>query len=633
MVLTFAILGITIIFFVIGRLRSDLVALLSLLALFLTGTVTVDEALGGFSDSTVIMIAALFVVGEGLSRTGVTAWLGERMLALAGNSMVRLLVVMMVGTALLSAFISNTGTVATLMPAVTSAAWRIGSVPSKFLMPLAFSANTGGLLTLTGTPPNIIINDTLTGAGFEGFGYFEFALIGLPLLVAAILYMLIAGQRLLPARKSRERPADLAETMTELAQDYTLEGNLYWLRVRYGSRLVGRSLAESGLGRDYQVSVLRIERPEGSKNTSVTRVGQSTGVVRQHIERLHPEQNDPVPSADTIIQTKDVLLVSGSTNNIDKIMVRYNLGVQRADGEDSLWSDMLLSHEIGVAEVLLTPRSAYIGRRINDGNFANKYNVRVLKIRRQDKQLERIDVPLKFGDALLVRGRWPDIELIRNEARNFVIVGSPEEMSRQVVELSTQAVIATLSLIGMVILMVSGLVPTVIAASMAAIVMVLGGCLTMGQAYRSISWGSVVLIAAMIPMSTALQSTGGAEFLANGLVNSLGSIGPLALMGGIFVLTTAFSQVINNSATTILVAPIVLQAATDLGVSPYPLLMIVAVSASTAFLTPIGTTTNLMVTTPGEYNFNDFVRVGLPLALIFLVISLILVPLIWPFYI
>jgi len=631
MVLTFAILGITIIFFVIGRLRSELVALLSLLALFLTGTVTLDEALGGFSDSTVIMIAALFVVGEGLSRTGVTAWLGERMLALAGSSMVRLLVVLMVGTALLSAFVSNTGTVATLMPAVTSAAWRIGSVPSKFLMPLAFSANTGGLLTLTGTPPNIIINDTLTGAGFEGFGYFEFALIGLPLLVAAILYMLIAGQRLLPARKSRTRPADLAETMTELAQDYTLEGNLYWLRVRYGSRLVGRSLAESGLGRDFQVSVLRIERSEGGKITSVARVGQSTGVVRQHIERLQPEQSDPVPSADTIIQTQDVLLVSGSTVNIDKIMVRYNLGVQRADGEDSSMSDMLLSHEIGVAEVLLTPRSAYIGRRISDGNFANKYNVRVLKIRRQDKQLERIDVPLEFGDALLVRGRWPDIELIRNEARNFVIVGSPEEMSRQVVELSTQAVIATLSLVGMVILMVSGLVPTVIAASMAAIVMVLGGCLSMGQAYRSVSWGSVVLIAAMIPMSTALQSSGGAEFLANGLVNSLGSLGPLALMGGIFVLTTAFSQVINNSATTILVAPIVLQSAIDLGVSPYPLLMIVAVSASTAFLTPIGTTTNLMVTTPGEYNFNDFVRVGLPLAVIFLVISLILVPLIWPF--
>jgi di/tricarboxylate transporter len=631
MYLTLVILGITIIFFIVGRLRSDLVALLSLLALFLTGTVTLDEALSGFSDTTVIMIAALFVVGEGLSRTGVTAWLGGRMLALAGRRTVRLLIVLMVGTALLSAFISNTGTVATLMPAVTSAAWRIGSVPSKFLMPLAFSANSGGLLTLTGTPPNIIINDTLIGAGYEGFGYFEFALIGLPLLVAAIPYMLFFGQRLLPEHKSGERPADLVETISELAQEYTLEGNLFWLRVRYGSQLVGRSLAESGLGRDYGVSVLRIERLESGINGSATGVRQPTSIVRQQIGRLQPEQNDPVPSADTIIQAKDVMLVSGSTNDIDHIMVRYNLGIQRADSEYPLLSEMLLSHEIGVAEVLLTPRSAYIGRRINDGNFAQKYNVRVLKIRRQDKQLERIDEPLKFGDALLVRGRWQDIELISNEARNFVIVGSPEEMSRQVVELNNQAVIATLSLVGMVILMVSGLVPTVIAASMAAMVMVLGGCLSMGQAYRAISWGSVVLIAALIPMSTALKTTGGAEFLANGLVNSLGNVGPLALMGGIFLLTTAFSQVISNSAATILVAPIVLQAATDLSVSPYPLLMIVAVSASAAFLTPIGSTTNLMVATPGEYNFNDFVRVGLPLVLIFLVISLILVPLIWPF--
>ncbi len=631
MYLTFIILAITIIFFIVGRIRSDLVALLSLLALFLTGTVTLDEALSGFSDTTVIMIAALFVVGEGLSRTGVTAWLGGRMLVLAGRSTIRLLVVLMVGTALLSAFISNTGTVATLMPAVTSAAWRIGSVPSKFLMPLAFSANSGGLLTLTGTPPNIIINDTLIGAGYDGFGYFEFALIGLPLLVAAIPYMLFFGQRLLPERKTVERPADLVETMSELAQEYTLEGNLYWLRVRYGSQLVGLTLAESGLGRDYNVSVLRIERLESDKNVSATGVGQPTSIVRQQIGRLQPEQNDPVPSADTIIQTRDVMLVSGSSKDIDQIMVRYNLGIQRADSENPLLSEILLSHEIGVAEVLLTPRSAYIGRKISDGNFAQKYNVRVLKIRRQDKQLEGMDEPLKFGDALLVRGRWQDIELIRNEARNFVIVGSPEEMSRQVVELNNQAVIATLSLVGMVILMVSGLVPTVIAASMAAMVMVVGGCLSMGQAYRAINWGSVVLIAALIPMSTALQTTGGAEFLSNGLVNSLGSVGPLALMGGIFLLTTAFSQVISNSAATVLVAPIVLQAATDLSVSPYPLLMIVAVSASAAFLTPIGSTTNLMVTTPGEYRFNDFVRVGLPLVLIFLVISLILVPLIWPF--
>ncbi len=631
MILTFFILAITIIFFIFGRLRADVVALLSLLTLFLAGIITLDQALSGFGDSTVIMIAALFVIGDGLSRTGVTAWLGERMLRLAGNNKVRLLVVMMAATAILSAFISNTGTVATLMPAVISAAWRIGSVPSKFLMPLAFAANTGGLLTLTGTPPNIIVNESLMTAGLDGFGYFEFALIGLPLLVAAILYMVLVGRKLLPARKVDERPAGLTESVGELARDYTIESSLYRLRVRYGSRLVGLTLEEAALGRDYNVSVIRIEHPIRVNGQQADQtILKSRGVI-ESLEKLQTDHVEPVPGPGTKISANDVLLVKGSQDAIDRVMVWFNVGVQKASGADQDLAEMLLSHEVGIAEVLLTPRSAYIGRTVSQGHFAEKFNVQVLNIRRQDKQVEFSQSRLRFGDALLVRGRWKDIELLGNERRNFVVVGSPESMARQVVELNRQAVIASLALISMIILMVTGFVPTVIAALIAAIVMVLGGCLSMEQAYRSVSWSSVILIAAMIPMSIALQVTGGAEFLANALVNSLGSFGPLALMSGVFLLTTALSQVINNSATTVLVSPIVLQAANDLGVSPYPMMMIVAISASTAFLTPIGTTTNLMVSAPGSYSFDDFIKLGLPLVVIFLLVSLALVPMIWPF--
>jgi len=630
MILTFVILAITIIFFIFGRLRADVVALLSLLTLFLAGIITLDQALSGFGDSTVIMIAALFVIGDGLSRTGVTAWLGERMLRLAGNNKVRLLVVMMAATAILSAFISNTGTVATLMPAVISAAWRIGSVPSKFLMPLAFAANTGGLLTLTGTPPNIIVNQSLLSAGLDGFGYFEFALIGLPLLVAAILYMVLVGRKLLPARKVEERPAGLTESIGELARDYTIESSLYWLRVRYGSRLVGLTLEEAALGRDYNVSVIRIEHPIRVNGRQADQtILKSRGVI-ESLEKLQTDHVDPVPGPGTKISANDVLLVKGSQDAIDRVMVWFNVGVQKASGADQDLAEMLLSHEVGIAEVLLTPRSAYIGRTVSQGHFAEKFNVQVLNIRRQHKQVEFSQSRLRFGDALLVRGRWKDIELLGNERRNFVVVGSPESMARQVVELNRQAVIASLALISMIILMVTGFVPTVIAALIAAIVMVLGGCLSMEQAYRSVSWSSVILIAAMIPMSIALQVTGGAEFLADALVDSLGSFGPLALMSGVFLLTTALSQVINNSATTVLVSPIVLQAANDLGVSPYPMMMIVAISASTAFLTPIGTTTNLMVSAPGSYSFNDFIKLGLPLVVIFLLLSLALVPMIWP---
>jgi di/tricarboxylate transporter len=628
MILTFVILAITIIFFIFGRLRADVVALLSLLTLFLAGIITLEQALSGFGDSTVIMITALFIVGDGLSRTGVTAWLGERMLRLTGNNILRLLVVMMAGTALLSAFISNTGTVATLMPAVISAAWRIGSAPSKFLMPLAFAANTGGLLTLTGTPPNIIVNDTLMAVGLDGFGYFEFALIGLPLLIAAILYMVLVGRKLLPTRRLEERPAALTESVGELARDYTIESSLYWLRVRYGSRLVGLTLEEAALRRDYNVSVLRIEHPIRENGQQVDPTILKPRGVRESLEKL---QINNVPGPETKIQANDVLLVSGSPEAIDRVMLRFNVGVQKASGADQDLAEMLLSHEVGIAEVLLTPRSAYIGRTVSEGHFADKFNVQILNLRRQDRRVELSKSRLRFGDALLVRGRWQDIELLGQERRNFVVVGSPESMARQVVELNRQAVIASLALVFMIILMVTGVVPTVMAALIAAILMILGGCLSMEQAYRSVRWESVVLIAAMIPMSIALQVTGGAEFLADGLVNSLGSFGPLALMAGIFMLTTALSQVINNSATTVLVAPIVLQSASELGVSPYPMMMIVAVSASTAFLTPIGTTTNLMVSAPGAYSFEDFVKIGLPLIVIFLLVSLIFVPLIWPF--
>ncbi|HET6445336.1 MAG TPA: SLC13 family permease, partial [candidate division Zixibacteria bacterium] len=566
MVLTFIILLITIVLFIIGRWPADLVALCSVLALFLAGILDLEQALSGFSSSTVIMIASLFIVGEGLSRTGVTAWLGQKMLSVAGSSKLRLLVVIMAGTALLSAFISNTGTVATLMPAVTSASWSVGSIPSKFLMPMAFAANSGGLLTLTGTPPNIIVNDVLAASGEEPFGYFEYALIGLPLLLAAIVYMVSIGRRLLPSRRTEERPPELFESMGELAEDYVLPGNIYQLRVRNGSELIGQTLEQAGLGRDYGVSVLSLNRHD-ARIGDVSGLGRSRQLVREGIERLQTDLQDEVPGPDTVVRVDDILLVKGASEAIQAVMIRFNVAVQPADtGQDQLTTD-LISHEIGLAEVVIAPRSAYRRRTVAQGHFAEKYRVQVLSLRRVDQTLDLKNARLSVGDALLVRGTWEDIELLKNERRNFVVVGSPEEMVRQVVELSPQAAIAVLALVGMIILMVSGLVPVVIAALLAAVVMVLGRCLSMPQAYRTISWNSVVLIAAMIPMSIALQETGGAEFVANGMINTLGSIGPVALMAGIFLATTALSQVVSNSATTVLMAPIVLQVGLDMGLA------------------------------------------------------------------
>lgn len=630
MTLTFIILILTIVLFVSGRLRSDLVALMSVLALFLTGIISTGEALSGFADATVIMIAALFVVGEGLSRSGVTAWLRNLILDLAGDSEIRLLIVMMIGTALLSAFISNTGTVATLLPAIVAAAWRIGSMPSKYLIPLAFAANTGGLLTLTGTPPNIIVANALAETGSGTFSYFEYALIGLPLLVTTIGFMTLFGRRLLPERAVDDRPEELETAMGDMSDSFDLEGKLYRLRVRFVSSLVKKSLAESGLRRDYHVSVLRLLPPpiEGKHLSPLELQRQK---MKRKVGEWQPGQVGDIPGAETIIQANDILLVKGLAEQVEKAALNFGLEMQPVQSSDAELAGVLMSQETGVAEVIITPRSAYIGRTLTEGNFAEKFGVQVISIRRGDRPVSLKLTRLAFGDALLVRGTWAAIERLQVERRNFVVVGRPEALVRQVVQLTPQSILAVVALVGMVGLMVSGLVPTVIAALAAAVVMVLGGCLSMENAYRAISWQSVVLIACMIPLSIALQETGGVEFIADVLVNSLGLWGPLALLAGVFALTTSFSQVINNTATAVLMAPIVIQAAASLGISPAPLLMTVAVSASTAFLTPIGTTTNLMVMNSGGYQFIDYMRVGLPLLLLFLVVSIFLIPIIWPF--
>ncbi|GMQ79200.1 MAG: SLC13 family permease [Anaerolineae bacterium] len=630
MIITFTILSVTIFFFLLGRPRSDVVATLSLLALALTGVLSVEEALSGFSDATVIMIATLFVVAEGLSRTGVTAWLSQQLLRYAGRSEFRLLVVLMAGTAFLSAFVSNTGTTATLLPAVVTAAWHIGSLPSKFLIPLAFAANSGGLLTLTGTPPNFVVSNVLIDAGLEPFGYFEYALIGLPLLIIAIVYMALLGRRLLPSHKVSERPEELSESMTALTDDYILQGKLYSLRVRSNSDLVGQTLARAGLGRDYDVSVLRVARSSQTTDIASDEDGRRLGRVRESLSKLQPEGELALPKPDTLIQVNDLLLVKGERQDINRLVLRYNLGIQPVKAEVDDLTDILLSHEVGLAEVLIAPRSVYIGRTVSESHLSAKFGIQVLRVRRRDTPDDPKDIRLAFGDALLVRGTWGDIDLLRNERRNFVVVGSPEAMAKQVVRLSSRSLVAVLALLLMIALMVSGVVHVVIATIIAALVMVLGRCLSVEQAYRSINWGSVILVAGMIPMSLALQKTGGADFVAAGLVNTLGAVGPMMLMAGIFLLTSSFSQVMSNTATAVLMMPIVMQASSDLGLSPYPLLMTVAISASTAFLTPIGTATNLMVAAPGGYSFKDYIKVGGPLILLFLLASLALVPLIWP---
>ena len=629
MILTFAILGLTIALFIFSRLRADLVALLSLLALFATGILTSKQALSGFADSTVIMVAALFVVGEGLSRTGITAWLGQFFMRQAGDSDLRLMVVVMLGTAVLSAFLSNTGTVAMLLPAVVAASWRIGGLPSRFLLPMAIAANLGGLMTLIGSPPNIVVSDTLVAAGFASFGFFEFAIIGIPLTLAAAAFVLLFGRKLLPSHRTSDRPVDLDQSMGRLSESYRLTGKLFRVRVRNASSLVGKTLADAALGRDFGVTVLDVFQEADPDEQPASRRDRRRHGLQERLDWLQADEGR-LPSADTVIRAQDMLLVKGDPNAVTDLTERFNVGVQPVDPSHERLSDLLLSQEVGVAEVILTPRSRYSGQTVAESQIGDTYQVQVITVRRGDSLLPRKSTQLQFGDSLLVRGKWENIERIGKETDNFVVVGEPQAMARQVIDLTPRSLIAVLTLLGMVALMLFNVMPTVMAVLLAAAVMVITGCVTPDGAYRAINWQTVILIAAMLPMSIALEITGGAELIANGLISTLGTVGPLAMLAGAFLLTTGFSQVMSNTATTVLVAPIVLQAALGLGIAPQPMLMMVAVGAGAAFLTPIASPTNTLVLAPGGYSWGDYARIGLPLLLLVLFISLLIVPIAWP---
>lgn len=606
------ILIITIALFVWGKFTPDIVALMSMLSLFLTGILDLDETLSGFSNPTVIMIAALFIIGEGLSQTGWTALAGQKFVKWAGKSVPKLLVLVSLGSGVLSGFVSNTGTVATLLPVSVSAAWSIGTVPSKILMPVAFGSNTGGLLTLTGTPPNIIASNALAENGFEAFSFFEFALIGLPLLIISILYFRYVGFRLLPKNTTDNQPINIDSEMHQWIENYSVGDNLYRLRIRSMSPLINTTIGQWDFENNNNLSIVRLRR----------RFPNPLKGIKRFVE---------FPTADTELRYHDIITVKGSTEDIDKLILKFHLGIIPFKNDNDELKEEFINQEVGMAEMIVTPKSLFLGHNIPMGLYLEQAGIQLLAASRNNKPLKDKNVAVKAGDAFIIRGTWERIEALKNVYKNLVISGSPESMAKNVDKLTYKSYISLAMLLLMIALLVFKIVPGAIAAMICAGVILITGCVPMAKAYKGISWISVIMIAAMIPMGIALQKTGVAELAANSLVTNLGSIHPIVLLGGIFLLTTGFSQAINNSATAVLMAPIAIIAAQSLGISPEPFMIVVAISASTAFLTPVGTTTNAMVMSAGDYKFMDYLKVGAPLLLIFFIISLVLVPLIWPF--
>ena len=477
---------------------------------------------------------------------------------------------------------------------------------------MAFGSNTGGLLTLTGTPPNIIVNNTLIDSGYDGFSFFEFSLIGIPLLIIAILYFKFIGFKLLPNRKTNNKPVDINTTLHKWIEAYKIENDYYRLRIRSVSPLLDTKISEWNFENDYQVNIIRLKRrhPNLLKGTY------------QFIE---------FPSPETEMRYHDIITVKGDTEAINKLMIKFRLGLLPVEPVKDELRNNLINQEVGMSEVLVTQNSSLVGKDIKLNQYFNRYGIQLLATSRHRKPFIEETMRVEAGDGFIIRGQWQDIEQLKNQHENIVICGSPEGMAKTIDNITPKSYIALSALILMIVLLVIDMVPGAIAALISAGVVLLTGCVPINKAYKGISWMSVVMIAAMIPMGIALQKTGTAQFIANGIISFLGDASPIYLIVGVFLLTTTFSQFINNSATAVLMAPIVVLAANALQIRPEPLMITVAISASTAFLTPIGTTTNAMVLVAGGYKFSDYFKVGFPLLLLFLATTALLVPLIWPF--
>jgi len=611
LIITFTILGITILLFISNRFRVDLVAIMALVALVITGILTPDEALAGFSNSVVIMIAGLFVIGAGILRTGLAQMAGNLLLKWSGDSEKKLFFFLLFIVAFVGAFMSNTGTVALMLPIVISIAISIKASPSKYLIPLAYIGSLSGLLTLIASPPNLIVSQTLVDYGFKKLSFFQITPIGITAIIVGIVYLYFVRNTVIPNHKSKSGSNDTYKlSPKQLAKDYHLGGNLFRVKVESDSEIVDSPLADLSIPKNYQVFILKIERPANGEL------------------RIFPITYQEMAGPNSIIQAGDILFVQGPQQKVIEFTKKNKLKVLKDKSE----ADYLVTKELGLVEVLLTPHSSFINKAISNIGFREKYNLNVIGINRKGNYVlsNMSETPLRFGDALLVQGAWDDIEILANETQDVVVVGQPREHASQAAA-SGKAPIAGAIMALIVFLMIFEIFPAVITVLIGAILMLVTGCLrNMDDAYREMNFESIVLIAAMLPMATALEKTGGMNLISEGIIGALGSFGALGILIGIYCLTVLFGQVISNTATAVLFAPIALNAALAIDANPYTFAMTVAVASAMAFLTPFASPTNALVMTAGGYKFFDFVKVGVPLQVVMFVVMMIVIPLFYP---
>lgn len=598
--LLFLIIGVVIVLFVTEKVPVVLVALGTALALYFSGILTMGQALAGLGDSTTIFIASLFVVSAGLEVTGVTAWAGQLLIEKAGESRVRQIVLIILLCSSLTALISLNGSVAALLPVVVVMAVQLKRSPSQLLMPMVFAAHAGSILALTGSPVNVLTSEAAAAAGTGYFGFFEFAIAGVPLLLGTMVILVLLGPKLLPSRSGASMPTDLTKHARTLVEQYQFAGGLFQLRVRASSPLVGSApdaIDLSGYG-------------------DLTLIGAQTGKTRQ-------------PVTQRSLAEGDVLIVRGDEDSAASLANDKGLALGPDDAQGNA-ADVLFNRTSGLAEVVIPPRSALAGREMFPGMVTESGDLLVLAIQRHGEVLPPGKVMLEVGDTMLLQGTWSALDK-RLSDPEVLVVHSPDVVRRQAVPMGYGAKTAIAILLAMIVALATGVVPSAIAGLVAAFLMVLLRVLSVDQSYRAVNWTTVILVGGMIPLSTAMTQSGAAKQMADLVLRLVGDAGPYALLAGFFVMTAVLGQLISNMATALIVIPIALAAAGEMGISPRPMLMSVTVAAAAALLTPVATPVNLMVMGPGGYRFSDYAKLGLPIMLWFFVMAVFYVPFFWPF--
>lgn len=620
MTTTLIILVITVALFIWGRVRADIVALTALAALLVLGILTPAEALAGFSSPIVIMMIGLFVVGGAIMQTGLAKLTGNKLMALSrGNETITFLLVMLV-TSFIGAFVSNTGTVALMMPIIMSIAAGSGMQSSRFLMPLAFAGSLGGMLTLIGTPPNLVIDEVLTEGGYQPLAFFSFFPVGIIVIAIGIIVLMPLSKIFLSKKQSGKKKKQ-GKSLDDLVDEYQLLDNLhrYIVPSRRSSAaldengeqmdIVGKTLKNLSIQKKYGVSIIEIRNEKKSRLGLVKDVSQN------------------MAKSSSTIQVHDTLYIIGEEEKMKRFASDYGLRKMKDVKIDF--------YDLGLTEIVVMPTSNFAGLRIGDANLRKRFGINVLGVKRGDEYItdNLIATKLHVGDMLLVQGEWTNLAHLATDTSNWVVIDQPEKTADKVL-LDYKAPVAAAIMLLMIAMMVFDFIPVapVTAVIIAGLLTVFAGCFrNVEAAYKTINWESIVLIAAMMPMSTALEKTGASALVSQGLVESLGSMGPTALLAGIYFTTSLMTMFISNTATAVLMAPIALVAAQQVGVSPYSFLFAVTLGASMCFASPFSTPPNALVMKAGSYTFMDYVKVGLPLQIIIGVVMTFVLPLLFPY--